>query len=46
VRDDWALIDFTRALMPNWLSKATSMKAFTAVALALMFLVIVLKAIA
>jgi len=26
MRDDWALVDFARAFMPNWMSKAMSLK--------------------
>jgi hypothetical protein len=44
VRDDWVLFDFARAFVPDWLSKAINLKVLTAVALALMLLVIVLKA--
>jgi len=44
MKNDWVLFDFARAFMPDWLSKAINLKVLTAVALALMLFVIVLKA--
>ena len=44
MKNDWVLFDFARAFVPDWLSKAIHLKVVTVVALALMLLVIVLKA--
>ena len=43
MREDWALIDFARAFMPDWLAKFISMKTVAAVTLALILFVVVLK---
>jgi hypothetical protein len=45
MRDDWALIDFARAFMPNRLAQAMTLKVASIAILALMALVLVLKAI-
>ena len=44
MRDDWLYVDFVRGLMPDLLAKATSLKVFGLVVLALLAFVIVLKA--
>ena len=43
MRDDWALIDFARAFVPDWLSKAMSLKVVSIVVLALLVILVVLK---
>jgi hypothetical protein len=45
VREDWVFIDYIRAFMPSWLSSLMSMKVVSAVALALVIFVVVLKAV-
>jgi hypothetical protein len=45
VREDWVFIDHLRAFMPWWLSRLMSMKVVSAVALALIAFVVVLKAV-
>ena len=45
MRDDWALIDFARAFMPDWLSKAMSLKVVSVVALTLIVFVLAMKAV-
>jgi hypothetical protein len=44
MRGQWMYVDFVRTFLPNWLSKATSLKVVSVVLLALLLLVIVLKA--
>jgi len=46
VREDWALVDFARGFMPNWLAKLTSLTFVGVVTLALIVLVVVLKVLA
>ena len=43
MRDDWALIDFARAFMPDWLSKAASLKVVSVVGLAVLVILVLLK---
>jgi hypothetical protein len=45
MRDDWALVDFARAFMPNWMSKAMSLKVVSVVALALIVFMVVMKVV-
>jgi len=45
VRDDWLLVDYFRGFMPSWLSGVMSMKVVTAVTLAVLVIVVVLKAV-
>ena len=44
MRGDWLYVDFVRGFMPNWLGKATSLKVFSLIVVALLAFVIVLKA--
>jgi hypothetical protein len=44
VRDDWLFVDSIRSFMPNWLARATSLKVVGIAVLALLVLVIALKA--
>jgi hypothetical protein len=46
MRGDWLYMDFVRNFLPNWLSKATSLKVVSAATLALIGLVVVLKVVA
>jgi len=43
MKDHRVYFDFARAFLPDWLSKVVTSKAFTAVTLALIVLVVVLK---
>jgi len=43
MRGDWLYVDFVRGFMPDWLAKATSLKVFGLVVLALLAFVIALK---
>jgi len=45
VREDWVLIDYVRSFMPSPLSRLMSMKVVSVVVLALIVLVVVLKAV-
>ena len=45
MKEDWVLIDYVRAFMPRSLSSLMSMKVVSVVALALIILVVVLKAV-
>ena len=44
MRDDWLFVDSVRSFMPNWLAKATSLKVIGIAVVALLVLVIALKA--
>jgi hypothetical protein len=44
MKNDWVLFDFVGAFMPDWLRKVVNLKMISAVVLALMVFVIVLKA--
>ena len=41
--NDWAFVDFIRAFVPRWLSKAMSLKVFSLVVLVLLVVVVALK---
>ena len=41
--NDWAFIDFIRAFVPGWLSKATSLKVFSLVVLVLLVVIVAVK---
>ena len=45
MREDWVFFDFLRAFMPDWLSKATSLKVASIVTLALIIFVVAMKAV-
>ena len=44
MRDDWLFVDSVRSFMPNWLAKVTSLKVVGIAVVALLVLVIALKA--